>query len=156
MTADQPPSIHDWLGGAAALQSLTDAFYRKVHADPLLAPVFAGTGAEHAEHVAIWLAEVFGGATRYTDEHGGHAGMASHHLGRGITETQRRQWVELLMQTADELELPADPEFRAVFAYYIEWGSRMAIVYSGPNPPPVDTAVPVPRWQWGQTPPWTG
>ncbi|MHA6757971.1 globin family protein [Streptacidiphilus sp. PAMC 29251] len=26
----------------------------------------------HVEHVAIWLAEIFGGPTRFTDELGGH------------------------------------------------------------------------------------
>ena len=66
--------------------------------------------------------------------------MASKHLGRGITEEQRRRWVGLLMDSADEAGLPTDPEFRAVFTYYIEWGTRMALIYSGPNPPPVDAA----------------
>lgn len=79
--------------------------------------------------------------------------MATKHLGRGITERQRRRWVDLLMDTADEVGLPTDPEFRAVFAYYIEWGTRMALIYSGPNPPPVDAAK-IPVWSWGQTPPW--
>lgn len=40
-----------------------------------------------------------------------------------------------------------------MFAYYIEWGTRMALIYSGPNPPPVDAAK-IPVWSWGQTPPW--
>jgi hemoglobin len=107
----------------------------------------------HAEHVATWLAEVFGGPETYSERLGGHAHMATKHLGRGITETQRRRWVSLLMDAADEAGLPADPEFRAVFAYYIEWGTRMALIYSGENPPPVAAAA-VPKWHWNQTPPW--
>jgi hemoglobin len=51
--------------------------------------------------------------------------------------------------------LPDDPEFRAVFAYYLEWGTRMALLYSGPNPPPLP-ASPMPRWDWGITPPYRG
>ncbi|MCY0919827.1 MULTISPECIES: hypothetical protein [unclassified Streptomyces] len=74
-------------------------------------------------------------------------------MGRGITEKQRRRWVDLLLDTADEVKLPTDPEFRAVFVYYIEWGTRMALIYSGANPPPVDAAD-IPVWSWGQTPPW--
>lgn len=147
------PSIYEWAGGEAAFQRLTSAFYGHVREDPLLAPVFAGMDARHSEHVASWLAEVFGGPTAYTQTRGGHAHMAAKHLGRGITEQQRRRWVSLLMDSADEVGLPADPEFRAVFAYYIEWGTRMALVYSGDNPPAIDAAD-VPRWQWGQTPPW--
>jgi hemoglobin len=155
MSEPTPPSILEWAGGVEALRRMTSTFYGHVTNDPVLAPLFAEMGAEHPDHVAVWLAEVFGGPAAYTEHHGGHANMASHHLGRGITEQQRRRWVDLLMDTADEVGLPTDPEFRGVFAYYIEWGSRMAIIYSGDNPPPiVDAQVPV--WGWGQTPPWNG
>lgn len=146
---------YEWAGGEAVFRRLTEVFYAHVAQDPLLAPVFAGMDERHAEHVASWLGEVFGGPADYTANHGGHAHMATKHLGRHITEQQRRRWVSLLMDAADEAGLPADPEFRAVFAYYIEWGTRMAILYSGDNPPPIADA-PVPRWGWNQTPPWEG
>ena len=148
-------SVYEWAGGDAAFQRLTTVFYAHVAQDPLLAPVFAGMDERHAQHVATWLAEVFGGPAEYTAAHGGHAHMASKHVGQHITEEQRRRWVNLLMDSADEAGLPSDPEFRAVFAYYIEWGTRMAILYSGDNPPPISEA-PVPRWGWNQTPPWEG
>jgi hemoglobin len=147
------PTVYEWMGGAPALSRLTETFYGQVRRDPVLAPVFAGMDDHHPQHVARWLGEVFGGPAAYTEQHGGHPHMASRHLGRGITEEQRRRWVGLLMDSADEAGLPSDPEFRAVFAYYIEWGTRMAILYSGENPPPIDAAD-VPRWGWGQTPPW--
>ncbi|MGW7102987.1 group II truncated hemoglobin [Streptomyces sp. NPDC054838] len=152
-TPDTTPTIYEWMGGAEAMKRLTDVFYAHALQDEILAPVFAGMDANHPQHVAVWLSEVFGGPADYSAHHGGHQHMATKHLGRGITEQQRRRWVELLMDTADEVGLPADPEFRAVFAYYIEWGTRMALIYSGPNPPPVDAAK-IPVWAWGQTPPW--
>jgi hemoglobin len=151
------PSILEWAGGLEALQRLTTTFYGKhVLSDPLLAPLFAEMDAEHPQHVALWLAEVFGGPDGpkgYSQERGGHPHMAGRHLGRHITEEQRRRWVALLMDSADEVGLPTDPEFRAVFTYYIEWGSRMALIYSAENPPPID-AAPMPTWSWNQTPPW--
>lgn len=148
-----PPSIYEWMGGEEALNHLTTVFYGHVMKDPVLAPVFAGMDASHPRHVARWLAEVFGGPAAYTTSRGGHPHMARQHLGRRITEEQRRRWVDLLQDTANEVGLPSDPEFRAVFLYYVEWGTRMAVIYSGENPPPLDAAD-VPRWQWGQTPPW--
>ncbi|MFJ3859727.1 group II truncated hemoglobin [Streptomyces sp. NPDC090085] len=150
---DTTPTLYEWMGGAEALDRLTEAFYAHVRSDEVLAPVFAGMDAEHPRHVAVWLAEVFGGPADYTAHHGGHRHMAGRHLGRGITERQRRRWADLLMDTADEVGLPSDPEFRGVFAYYVEWGTRMALIYSGPHPPPVDAAG-VPVWSWGRTPPW--
>lgn len=149
------PTLYEWAGGAPALARLTEVFYAHVHEDPLLAPVFAQAGDEHAEHVAVWLGEVFGGPRRYTDEHGGYPAMLRHHLGRGITPEQRARWAALIAEAADEAGLPADPEFRSAFVAYVEWGSRIAVENSGPGatPPP---AAPVPRWGWGEAPPWAG
>ena len=149
------PTLYAWAGGAPAFERLFTRFYELVDADELLAPVFAGKDPNHARHVAAWLGEVFGGPADYSTGHGGHRHMASRHLGRGVTEPQRRRWVSLLLDTADEVGLPADPEFRAVLAYYLEWGTRMALIYSGPNPPPLPE-TPMPRWDWGLTPPYRG
>jgi len=149
------PTLYEWAGGAAAFERLFSRFYERVDTDEVLAPVFAGKDPQHAEHVAAWLGEVFGGPARYSTGHGGHRHMASRHLGRGLTEQQRRRWVALLADTADEVGLPGDPEFRAVFMYYLEWGTRMALLYSGPNPPPLPES-PMPRWDWGITPPYRG
>ncbi|HSA48899.1 MAG TPA: antibiotic biosynthesis monooxygenase [Yinghuangia sp.] len=154
-TGGSNPTLYEWAGGAPALERLFTKFYARVADDELLAPVFADMDEHHARHVALWLGEVFGGPAAYSADHGGHRHMAAKHIGRGITEEQRRRWVALLCDTADEVGLPADPEFRAVFAYYLEWGTRMAILYSGPNPPPL-TEAPMPRWNWALTPPYRG
>ena len=52
--------------------------------------------------------------------------MVAKHLGMAITEPQRRRWVNLIQDAADEAGLPDDPEFRAAFLGYIEWGTRLA------------------------------
>ncbi|WP_237694723.1 hypothetical protein [Streptomyces sp. SID2563] len=51
-------------GGIEGLRRLSNSFYDRVLSDPLLAPVFADFSRTHIEHVAVWLEEVFGGATR--------------------------------------------------------------------------------------------
>lgn len=101
------------------------------------------------------LYEWAGGAPRHTDEHGGYPTMLRHHLGRGTTPEQRARWAALVAGAADEAGLPADPELRSAFVAYVERGSRIAVENSGPDaaPPP---AAPVPRWGWGEAPPWAG
>jgi hemoglobin len=79
--------------------------------------------------------------------------MLRHHLGKAITEPQRRRWVGLLMDAADEVGLPDDPEFRSAFAAYVEWGTRIARDNSQPGATPPQRA-PVPRWGWGEAPPY--
>jgi len=89
----------------------------------------------------------------YTASLGGYPAMLAHHRGLAITAEQRRLFVTLLSQAADEVELPADPEFRAAIMGYAEWGSRLAVRNSDPVEDVVAEA-PVPRWGWGVAPPF--
>jgi hypothetical protein len=73
--------------------------------------------------------------------------MVSRHLGRALSEAQRARWVQLLCQAADDAGLPVDPEWRAAFVSYLEWGSRLALENSQPGAHP-PAHMPVPRWSW--------
>ena len=146
------PSLYEWLGGAQALERLTQSFYAEVVKDELLHPLFAGMDEHHPHFVALWLGEVFGGPNGYSTERGDYRHMVSRHLGKHITEPQRRRWVNLLMDAADRVELPSDPSFRAAFASYIEWGTRLAEINSQPGREAYD--APIPHWGWGSAPPY--
>jgi hemoglobin len=147
-------SLYEWAGGSPAFERLTEIFYRDVHADPILAAVFAHVDKDHPQHVAMWLGEVFGGPARYTDERGGYAAMLRHHIDLQITPAQRTRWATLIAEAADEAGLPDDPEFRSAFVAYVEWGSRIALANSQPGAEPPAQA-PVPKWGWGEAPPYT-
>jgi hemoglobin len=150
----ETPSIHDWIGGTEAIGRWLDAFYDEVERDPLLGPVFGGVvTVEHREHVTAWWAEVMGGPTRYTEEHGGYEHMLSMHRGLAISAEQRLRFVTLLSAAADTARLPDDPEARAALMGYAEWGTRLAVENSAPDAEPAPHA-PVPRWGWGVAPPY--
>lgn len=142
------PTLYDWAGGAAALNRLTNVFYSKVRTDPVLEPVFRNMSGDHPAHVAAFIGEVFGGPKGYSEKHGGHAAMIGHHLNRHLTEEQRRRWIALLLDAADEVELPDDPEFRSAFVAYLEWGTRLAKLNSQDGAAP-ELNEPMPRWGWG-------
>ncbi|MCP9209104.1 group II truncated hemoglobin [Streptomyces cucumeris] len=142
------PSLYEAVGGLPALRRLSNAFYAEVLADPLLAPVFADFTATHREHVAVWLAEVFGGPAAFTEEHGGHQGLLRSHVGRSITPEQRDRWVEL-MSRAVERELPPDPRLRHQVTEYFRWGAGIAQSVSGqPADADLGDPGPTPRWGW--------
>jgi len=150
------PTLYEWVGGSEALNRLTARFYEHVAQDALLAPVFAHMGADHPAHVAAFLGEVLGGPASYSAEHGGHPHMIRQHLERHLTQAMRRQWVQLLLATADELQLPDDPEFRSALVGYLEWGSRLAVINSQPGAAVTEHA-PMPKWGWGEVKgPYTG
>ena len=149
VASDHEPTVFEWVGGLPALLRMTHLFYDKyVPQDPLLEPLFAGMSPDHPERVAAWLGEVFGGPKSYSEVFGGYSRMISQHVGRGLTEAQRARWVSLLLQSADEAGLPADPEFRSAFVSYLEWGSRIALENSQTNARPPEH-MPMPRWDWG-------
>lgn len=129
---------------------MTEHFYRRVTTDALLGPVFAGMHGEHPRFVAAFIGEVFGGPAGYSSGRGGHAHMIARHLDRRLTHEQRRKWMELLLDSADAVGLPDDPEFRSALVGYLEWGSRIAVINSQPGAEPVADA-PMPRWNWGAT-----
>ncbi len=149
MTETPTPTLFDWAGGAPALEKLTDLFYKKVKADPLLGPIFIHMDAHHPRYVADFIGEVFGGPADYSKNREGHDHMIAQHLGRHLTEQMRRRWVEVLLDTADEAGLPDDPEFRSAFVGYIEWGTRLAVINSQPGVEP-GPAGPMPKWGWGE------
>jgi hemoglobin len=142
----------EYAGGLPAFEKLTECFYAKVAQDAILAPVFARMDAQHPKHVAAFLTQCFGHGHPYSGERSENEAlreMVGKHLGRHLTETQRRRWVELLMDSADQVGLPSDPEFRSAFAAKIEWGTRIAVNNSQLHENPVSPDEHLPRFGWG-------
>ena len=153
---DRTPTLYEWAGGGEAIERLINSFYDRVEADDLISPFFpGGVSAEHRDHVVAWWSEVFGGPDRYTRELGGYENMLARHRGLGIAPQQRARFVSLMSLAADDAGLPDDPEFRSALLAYLEWGTRLAMHNSQPG---ADVAqhAPVPRWGWGEAPPFEG
>jgi hemoglobin len=145
------PTVYEWAGGQEAIENLTEVFYAKVVKDDLLGDLFRNMSSEHSKYVAHFLSEVLGGPKLYTGQSKkSHAHMISRHVGRKLDETQRKRWVQLVLESADEIGLPDDPEFRSALVGYLEWGSRMAVINSQTSEDPIDENTPMPNWGWGE------
>ncbi len=156
MTDEETPTLFEWAGGRDAFERLINAFYDRVEKDELLSPLFpGGVSEEHRTHVIAWWSEVFGGPSAYSDELGGYERMISKHQGLQITPEQRFRFASLMSLAADDAGLPDDPEFRSAFLAYVEWGTRLAMHNSEAGAEVVPHA-PVPRWGWGEAPPYQG
>jgi hemoglobin len=140
-------SLYEDAGGIEGLRRLSGTFYERVLADQLLAPVFVDFTLAHVDHVAVWLAEVFGGPEEFTASLGGHHALLVSHLGLGIRDEHRRRWLELMAEAIDET-LPGRPELRASLMGYFEWGTAIAQEVSQ-NPVGTDLGEPgpTPRWE---------
>jgi hemoglobin len=140
-------SFYDDAGGLDGLRRLSAAFYDRVLADELLATVFAHFTPVHVEHVAVWLAEVFGGPADFTASLGGHQALLRSHLGLGITDEHRQRWLQLMADAISE-ELPARPELATALMDYFEWGTAIAQDVSR-DPAGTDLGEPGPTPRWG-------
>ena len=146
------PTLYEWAGDMQTFETLFSKFYEKVLKDEILAEVFKNMSSEHVQHVAHFVAEVFGGEKLYTsNDDGSHAKMIGKHIGKMLTEEKRQRWMRLLLQTCDEVGLKNDPEFRSAFVGYIEWGTRLAVINSNLTELPISESEPMPTWGWGET-----
>jgi hemoglobin len=151
MNQQNVPTLYEWAGDLQTFEKLFTRFYEKVLKDDLLGDVFKNMSADHVEHVAHFVAEVFGGPKLYSNQdQGSHAIMVGKHIGKMLTEEKRQRWMGLLLQTADEVGLKSDPEFRSAFIAYLEWGTRLAVINSQLSENPIGDPEPMPNWGWGE------
>ena len=144
------PTVYERGGGQEAFEKLTEVFYAKVLKDDLLGDLFRNMSSEHSKNVAEFLSEVLGGPKHYTGESKkSHAHMISQHVGRKLDEAQRQRWIQLVLESADEIGMPNDAKFRAGLISYLEWGSRMVVKSSQTSENPIDENTPMPEWGWG-------
>jgi hemoglobin len=60
-------TLYERLGDEAAITQVVEIFYRRILADPLLAPLFAGTDMSHLQrHQTRFLMQVTGGPKQYS------------------------------------------------------------------------------------------
>jgi hemoglobin len=79
---DTAANAYDSLGAETGLRSAVDEFYDRVHADPLLAPYFAGVDMPTLRrHQVDMLSAATGGRQKYSGRD-----MATAHAGLDITD----------------------------------------------------------------------
>jgi hemoglobin len=142
-------TIYDRAGGEAGLRRVVDVFYTSIFDDPILQPVFGQPVATHVDHLTAFLAEVFGGPTRYSDELGGFDAIVDVHRGRHITQEQRARFQQLFMAAVDGTGVGADAQLRGAIESCIEFGTEVAMVNSNAT---TDAELhpqrDVPHWHW--------
>jgi hemoglobin len=100
-----PPSVFEIAGGMPAFTRLADAFYARVEADPFLMPMFQSDLRQAREHLALFLAQYFGGPTEYSQRRG-HPRLRMRHLPFRIGIAERDAWVGHMLGALDDVDIP--------------------------------------------------
>lgn len=103
--------------GAERLTAIVAGFYRRVPADPILAPMYPGHDLAGAEQrLRSFLLYRFGGPPDYLRERG-HPRLRMRHAGFAIDQKARDRWLELMMASVDEQGV--SPEHRDYLARFL-------------------------------------
>ncbi|GAA2545738.1 group II truncated hemoglobin [Streptomyces fimbriatus] len=112
-------TMFEHVGGEATLRKMAEHFHEAVLGDELLGKLFRYGSSHHVDHLTAFLAEMLGGPRRYSEELGGFESIYRAHQGLGISDEQRDRFVELMLESADAVGLPADERFRTAFTRQI-------------------------------------
>jgi hemoglobin len=146
-------SLYEEAGGDDAFVAFAAALHDRCLGDPVLFHPFSQTSdPDHVQHLASYLAEVLGGPTTYSANHGGHSAMLEVHAATGAYQEMADRFVVCFDLALDDARWPEDPEFRQALHDYVVWATTEVQSYA-----PIGTSVhagqAMPRWSWdGLTP----
>ncbi len=102
---NEKPTPFEAIGGAAMIERVVEAFYKRVAQHPDLAPLFPEDFTEVARKQTQFLTQFFGGPPLYTEEHG-HPMLRARHLRFPIGPAQEKAWLSCMSQALIEAEMP--------------------------------------------------
>ncbi|MFU8840890.1 MAG: globin [Nitriliruptoraceae bacterium] len=111
----QPHEVHDAVGGLPAFVALVEAFYGRVATDDLLRPMYPEDLEPGKRHLALFLAQYWGGGEVYGSERG-HPRLRMRHAPFPITPEAALRWAELMTASVTEQGWPEEAEAH-VLAY---------------------------------------
>jgi hemoglobin len=114
-------TIFQAVGGLETFRRLVDAFYRGVEADPLLRPMYPDDLTDSREHLALFLAQYFGGPTTYSQQRG-HPRLRRRHLPFIVDAAARDAWLRHMTAAVDEVAIP-DPARGVLLDYFSQVAS---------------------------------
>ncbi len=110
--------MYDQVGGADFFERLVDSFYDRVALDERLRPMYPDDLSESRRHLALFLAQYWGGPSTYSDERG-HPRLRLRHAPFSITPEARDAWMAAMTRALDSLrgEL-TDEQYHELLDYF--------------------------------------
>ena len=108
-------SVYDAVGGMPFFTALVDRFYARVAKDVMLRPLYPDDLGPPAEHLALFLAQYWGGPTTYSEGRG-HPRLRMRHAPFSISQRERDHWMAAMLAALDDAHL--EPELHQQFVDY--------------------------------------
>ena len=128
----EPHQVHDVVGGRPAFDALVDAFYDRVERDELLRPMYPDDLAPGKRHLALFLAQYWGGGDVYGRERG-HPRLRMRHAPFLVTPGAALRWAEHMAAAVRAQGWPEEAE-----ALVLAYVARATPTLVNQLPPEVD------------------
>lgn len=99
-------TVHELVGGTEAFVELVDRFYDRVEHDPPLRAVYPDDLEPGKRHLALFLAQYWGGPRTYAEERG-HPMLRRRHLPFDVTPDGAARWATHMLAAIDSMDFPA-------------------------------------------------
>ena len=111
-------TLYEAAGGMPFFESLVDAFYNGVAADPALLAIYPTPDdlAPARRRLTLFLAQYWGGPPTDSDERG-HPRLRLRHMPFAIGEAERDRWLFHMRAAVDQLD-PPEPVRGALLDYF--------------------------------------
>jgi hemoglobin len=121
MSSEKVPysNIFQLVGGAEFFQRLVDTFYTKIEQDPILRPIFPKNLDDGRKWQFLFLQQFFGGPRDY-EKIRGLPMLRKRHLPFPIGILERNRWVQLMIESLEELGITKNHPARASLQEYFE------------------------------------
>ncbi len=125
-------SVYELVGGQAFFTRLIDAFYEGVESDLELRRIYPEDLEPGKRHLALFLAQYWGGPGEYSAERG-HPRLRMRHLPFAIDQRQRDAWVRHMIAAVDAtlpssgLDADVAAAVRSAFVDYFEHAATFMI-----------------------------
>lgn len=117
------PTVYEQAGGLDAFVALVDDFYDRVAGDEVLRAIYPDDLEPARRHLALFLAQYWGGGDVYSRERG-HPRLRMRHAPFAITHDAALRWAQHMAAAIRAQDLPAEVE-QALLAYVSRFAPTM-------------------------------
>ena len=132
----EPTTVYELVGGTEAFVELVDRFYERVEADPPLRAVYPDDLEPGKRHLALFLAQYWGGPQTYNQERG-HPMLRRRHMPFEVTTDGAARWATHMSAAIESMDFP-EPAEQALLEYVRRFTPSMVNTYDDPPGPGTD------------------
>ena len=129
--APRQVTVHELVGGDEAFFELVERFYDRVEDDPPLRAVYPDDLEPGKRHLALFLAQYWGGPRTYGEERG-HPMLRRRHMPFEVSTEGAARWAVHMIAAIESMDFP-EPAEQAMVEYVRRFTPSMVNTYDEPG-----------------------